>query len=103
MSAAIWTGGGGRRGLRAGYWRRGGLAAGVGAMRWSYAGGVLGNASVRNMVADALGCDPVAPVLPPVGGAVLAAARAAGWDVGHEFQGRLAGSLRDAAENRENA
>ena len=83
--------------------RAAGAAAGVGAMRWSYAGGVLGNASVRNMVADALGCEPVAPVLPPVGGAVLAAARAAGWDVGDEFQGRLARSLRDAAENRENA
>lgn len=37
------------------------------------------------------------------GGAVLAAAQAAGWDVGAEFVGRLAGSLRETADKRETA
>ena len=83
--------------------RAAGQAAGLEDMRWSYAGGVLGNASLRAMVADALGAGPVAPLLSPVGGAVLVAAQAAGWDVGAEFVGHLAGSLRDAAEKRENA
>ena len=72
-------------------------------MRWSHAGGVLGNLSLRNMVADALGVEPVEPVLPPVGGAVLAAAKAAGWDVGTEFMGQLALSLQQAATDRKKA
>ena len=83
--------------------RAAGQAAGLDAMRWSHAGGVLGNLTLRNMVAEALGAEPTAPLLPPVGGAVLAAARAGGWDVGSEFVGQLAGSLRDAAKERENA
>ena len=83
--------------------RAAGRAAGLDEMRWSYAGGVLGNLTLRDMVAEALGVGPVAARLPPVGGAVLAAARAAGWDVGSEFVGQLARSLREAAENPESA
>ena len=83
--------------------RAAGRAAGLDEMRWSHAGGVLGNASLRNMVADALGVEPVAPVLPPVGGAVLAAARAAGWDVGPGFVTNLAGSLGQEMKKRERA
>lgn len=81
--------------------RAAGRAAGLEGMRWSYAGGVMGNPVLRRMVADALGVEPVTPLLPPVGGAVLAAAEAAGWDVGDEFKVRLASTLRDAARIKE--
>ncbi len=80
------------------------LARGAGWRRgdnWSYAGGVLGNATLRGMVAARLGCDPVAPVLPPVGGAVLVAAQAAGWDTGPGFIQALARSLRQAGQFKE--
>ncbi len=74
-------------------------AAGADVRVWSHAGGVLGNPVVRDYLAKALGAAPRAPVLPPVGGAVLAAARAAGWDTGDDFTGRLAQGLREAAES----
>jgi hypothetical protein len=38
---------------------------------------------------------PTPPILPPVGGAVLVAARDAGWDTGGEFVATLARSLRE--------
>ena len=63
--------------------------------RWSFAGGVLGNPVVRGMIEARLGVEPASPVLPPVGGAVLVAARDAGWDTGVEFQATLARSLGD--------
>jgi glucosamine kinase len=72
--------------------RAAGLARGT---RWSFAGGVMGNAAVRGMIAARLGVAPVAPILPPVGGAVLVAARDAGWETGGEFQATLVRSLAE--------
>ncbi len=60
-------------------------------------GGVFGNALVLGEVSAALGA-PMEPRLPPVGGAVLTAARRAGWDVGPAFVARLAVSLSQEAD-----
>jgi glucosamine kinase len=51
---------------------------------------------VRHTVAQATGRAPVPPILPPVGGAVLLAARAAGWDIGPGFISTLRATLSDA-------
>ena len=63
--------------------------------RWSFAGGVLGNPVVRAGLEARLGLAPTPPMLPPVGGAVLVAARDAGWDTGAEFVATLARSLSE--------
>lgn len=62
--------------------------------RWSFAGGVMGDPVVMATLTAAMGCPPVPPVLPPVGGAVLAAAKAAGWPTGSTFLHRLKQELR---------
>ncbi len=59
------------------------------AERWSFAGGVMADPTVLATLAAAMGCHPTLPVLPPVGGAVLAAAKAAGWSTGSTFLRRL--------------
>ena len=62
---------------------------------WSYAGGVFASAHLRAAVAAGMGSDPRAPRLPPVGGAVLAAARRAGWRVDDSFINTLATTLAE--------
>jgi glucosamine kinase len=62
--------------------------------RWSFAGGVMGDPVVMATLTAAMGSPPVPPVLPPVGGAVLAAAKAAGWATGSTFLHRLKQELR---------
>jgi glucosamine kinase len=62
--------------------------------RWSFAGGVMADPVVMATLTAAMGCPPVSPVLPPVGGAVLAAAKAAGWPTGSSFLHRLKQELR---------
>ncbi len=57
--------------------------------RWSFAGGVMADPTVLYSLTAAMGRPPTPPVLPPVGGAVLAAAKAAGWDTGPAFLDRL--------------
>ena len=57
--------------------------------RWSFAGGVMADPLVLRVLTDRMGVAPTAPVLPPVGGAVLRAARAAGWDTGEDFVATL--------------
>ena len=44
---------------------------------------------VLRALTDRMGVAPTAPVLPPVGGAVLRAAQAAGWDTGAAFVAAL--------------
>ncbi len=69
-------------------------ASGVGPdAGWSFAGGVFRSACLLGEVTAAMGTQPLAPRLPPVGGAVLAAARRAGWRVDDRFITTLAGSL----------
>lgn len=60
---------------------------------WSTAGGVMRDPTVRGVLAASMGCAPTLPILPPVGGAVLRAAKAAGWDTGPEFIARLKSEL----------
>jgi N-acetylglucosamine kinase len=67
---------------------------------WSYAGGVFTNAAILDGVCRRVGSLPVDPVLPPIGGAVLHAARLAGWPVNTAFIGRLKASLQDRVQPR---
>lgn len=65
----------------------------VAPLRWSYAGGVFSDPVLRQTVAAQIGSEPVRPGLPPVGGALLLAARTAGWTVDAKFTQRLNASL----------
>jgi N-acetylglucosamine kinase len=46
---------------------------------WSYAGSVFNCRLLIELITQHLGCDPTEPLLPPIGGAVIRAARLAGW------------------------
>lgn len=81
-------------GLTAG--RLAGLAA---PLRWSFAGGVMQDATVMAGLIAAMGA-PVVPVLSPVGGAALAAAKAAGWAAGPEFIATLQTELSKSVTPR---
>lgn len=61
--------------------------------RWSYAGSVFHSRTVMMRLRDRLGSAPSEPRLPPVGGALLRAARLAGWTVDDAWIDRLAASL----------
>jgi len=65
---------------------------------WSYAGGVFGSAAILDGVRRRIGTPPVEPVLPPIGGAVVHAARMAGWAVDDDFIGRLRATLGDRVQ-----
>lgn len=65
-------------------------------LRWSFAGGVMQDATLMAGLMVALG-PPARPVLPPVGGAALAAAKAAGWAIGPEFIAILQTELTKSA------
>jgi len=64
-----------------------------GAMPWSYAGGTFHSALLRDAVAARIGADPVPPRLPPIGGALLAAAQHANWPIDDAWIERLAASI----------
>jgi N-acetylglucosamine kinase len=68
-------------------------------LRWSYAGGVLASALVRKSIAEKIGCDPVPPRLPPVGGALLRAANNAGWSIDDAWIATLSSSLTRLLDN----
>ena len=71
-------------------WRRTKAAAPI---CWSYAGGVFNSAIVLQRIATQVGCAPVPPRLPPIGGALLRAAANAGWSVDEGWIDRLSSSL----------
>ena len=60
---------------------------------WSYAGGVFRDAGLLAAVTRAMGPVPAPPRLPPVGGAILCAAKAAGWAIDDGFIARLGSTL----------
>ena len=62
---------------------------------WSYAGGCFASTHLRAEVTAGMGSHPQPPRMPPVGGAVLAAARRAGWRVDDAFINTLAASLAE--------
>ncbi len=77
--------------------RTAGRLAGLDApLRWSFAGGVMQDTTLMAGLTVALG-PPMPPVLPPVGGAALAAAKAAGWAIGPEFIATLQTELNKSA------
>lgn len=61
--------------------------------RWSYAGGVFRSRTIMMRLRERLGSAPSEPRLPPVGGALLRAARLAGWIIDDAWVDRLAASL----------
>jgi N-acetylglucosamine kinase-like BadF-type ATPase len=68
-------------------------------LAWSYAGGSLSAPVLRRALVDRLGRAPQAPRLPPIGGALLAAARHLDRQIGDEWIERLARSLAVAEHN----
>jgi N-acetylglucosamine kinase len=67
---------------------------------WSYAGGVFSNPSILVGVKHRLGTEPLDPVLPPIGGAVLRAAQLAGWNADAAFIQTLKASLHHVLESK---
>lgn len=63
------------------------------AIAWSYAGGLFHSAVLREAVVERIGRSPRLPLLPPIGGALLAAAQHLGWPITDAFVARLASSL----------
>jgi glucosamine kinase len=64
-----------------------------GPIAWSYAGSVFKSRTVMARVADRLGTPPRPPRLPPVGGALMRAARRAGWAIDETWIERLGRAL----------
>lgn len=60
---------------------------------WSYAGGTFSSPYLLAKVAERIGRAPVAPRLPPIGGALLAAARLADWPTDDTWIARVHASL----------
>lgn len=59
---------------------------------WAYAGGVFQSTLMRGLVSKSLG-QPAVAALSPLGGALLAAARLAGWQTGPDWMQRLGHNL----------
>lgn len=78
------------------------LLAPVGKQRqpWSYAGGVFNNPYILEGVKQRLDSAPIEPALPPIGGALLRAARLAGWETGAAFNQRLKTSLQHFLQSK---
>jgi N-acetylglucosamine kinase-like BadF-type ATPase len=62
-------------------------------LSWSYAGGMFASAVLRKAVTDRIGRLPQVPLLPPIGGALLAAAQHLGWQPETGWIEHLASSL----------
>jgi len=65
-------------------------------LEWSYAGGTFGSRLLREGVAARIGRPPRPPLLPPIGGALLAAAQHLDWPVHPAWVERLAASIQTA-------
>jgi N-acetylglucosamine kinase len=63
------------------------------ASAWSHAGSVFNCRLLIDMLTQRLGNRPVPPRLPPIGGALIRAARLAGWPVDRDWIDRIARSL----------
>jgi N-acetylglucosamine kinase-like BadF-type ATPase len=61
---------------------------------WSYAGGTFKSRLLLAAIAERIGRPPVPPRLPPIGGALLAAARLADWSTEDAWIERLRASLQ---------
>ncbi|HVJ40388.1 MAG TPA: BadF/BadG/BcrA/BcrD ATPase family protein [Dongiaceae bacterium] len=63
---------------------------------WSYAGSVFNCRLLIDLLTQRLGNEPTPPRLPPIGGALIRAARLAGWRVDRNWIDRIARSLASA-------
>ncbi|SNB73928.1 N-acetylglucosamine kinase [Arboricoccus pini] len=63
---------------------------------WSLAGGLFDSKTLTDLVVQRIGRDPLPARLPPLGGALLAAARAAGWPIDDGWIERVRASLLQA-------
>lgn len=68
---------------------------------WTYAGGAFASRMLLDAVTERIGRPPVPPRLPPIGGALLAAAMHLGWPVEAAFIERLAAATHAATERVE--
>lgn len=60
---------------------------------WSYAGGTFKSRVLREAVTSRIGSPPKTPLLPPIGGALLAAAQHLDWPVHQAWIERLAAAI----------
>jgi N-acetylglucosamine kinase-like BadF-type ATPase len=65
----------------------------AGLLDWSYAGGSFTSPALLDAVAKRVGRPPVLPRLPPIGGALLAAAKLADWPADSTWIARLGAAL----------
>lgn len=70
------------------------------ALPWSYAGGTFGGRLLLDEVAKRIGRPPVAPRLPPIGGALLAAAKLANWTIDDLWIERLKSALANMSDDQ---
>jgi glucosamine kinase len=73
--------------------RRSGNSAPV----WSYAGGTFASGILLDGLTKKIGTPPRRPMLPPIGGALLRAAKDLDWPVDQAWIGRLAASIENNA------
>jgi N-acetylglucosamine kinase-like BadF-type ATPase len=64
---------------------------------WSYAGGTFKGRALLDALAERIGGPPLPPRLPPIGGALLYAARDLGWPIDNAWIERLAASIAGKA------
>jgi N-acetylglucosamine kinase-like BadF-type ATPase len=67
---------------------------------WSYGGGTFNSTLLLTAVAERIGRPPVPPRLPPIGGALLAAARLADWPTEDSWIESLRASLQSLAADQ---
>jgi N-acetylglucosamine kinase-like BadF-type ATPase len=67
-----------------------------GDLAWSYAGGMFASRALREAVTRRIGRAPTPPRLPPIGGALLAAAQHLDWPVHSAWIDSLAASIQAA-------
>ncbi|TCL64082.1 BadF/BadG/BcrA/BcrD ATPase family protein [Rhizobium sp. BK251] len=63
---------------------------------WTYAGGTFSSRLLLEAVERRIGRRAVSPILPPIGGALLAAAQLLDWPLGERWFGQIAGASEDA-------
>ena len=75
---------------------------GIPDIAWSMAGGAFASRILRERTAALVGSTPTPPCLPPIGGALLRAARDLDWPVDQAWIGRLAASIDNNAIHARN-
>ncbi len=74
-----------------------GRAGLTGAARWSHAGGLFRSKAMLRLVTEGMGSMPAPPCLTPVGGALMLAARQAGWLPGEDWFAAMSGGAQRMA------